>query len=442
MKKLILLLVLLALCAIAVLTAPAIITGVALLFTGTNLVTTAVGLPHVVGVALGLSLLPTTLVLAIKSFSPRFRRLAAVGFLTLAVVYGICAAAIKHKDDLAPVFKSVMAPVEKWEAARHDQRLAELTSENESAKQTLQSQQQQLQKADAALSAEKAARLHDQQVFLDRLSRQLSDGQNGLKLATAKMENPSLQSVVAANQRLAEASNALASAMTNGSLDLPSLQMIVEGAVSNSAEAQLEIQAAAAAAAAKQSALAAAAARSALEEKGRKEAGQSQQLADEQQAQAKIQAAVDAQEKANAVALALAQEKAALEAKAAKLQKLADERQSELAAQNAAAKSQSIQPDPVPVQGNQTPTERRVERRTWAGSGVNTGIRRNFSGGSINIATSNCRWWVLGDDGLTYLVSVNTLCVWIERGQIRSGTLIAREGDPFWGRLTVDYPNY
>jgi septal ring factor EnvC (AmiA/AmiB activator) len=360
----------------------------------------------------------------------------------LAVVYGICAAAIKHKDDLAPVFKSVMAPVEKWEAARHDQRLAELTSENESAKQTLQSQQQQLQKADAALSAEKAARLHDQQVFLDRLSRQLSDGQNGLKLATAKMENPSLQSVVAANQRLAEASNALASAMTNGSLDLPSLQMIVEGAVSNSAEAQLEIQAAAAAAAAKQSALAAAAARSALEEKGRKEAGQSQQLADEQQAQAKIQAAVDAQEKANAVALALAQEKAALEAKAAKLQKLADERQSELAAQNAAAKSQSIQPDPVPVQGNQTPTERRVERRTWAGSGVNTGIRRTFSGGSINIATSNCRWWVLGDDGLTYLVSANTLCVWIERGQIRSGTLIAREGDPFWGRLTVDYPNY
>ena len=287
MKKLILLLVLLALCAIAIVTAPAVITGAALLFTGTNLLTTAVGLPHIVGVALGLSLLPTTLILAIKAFSPRFRRLAAIGFLTLAAVYGICAAAIKHKDDLAPVFKSVMVPVEKWEAARHDQKLAELARENESAKQQLQNQQQQLQMADAALNAEKTARLHDQQVFLQRLSTQLADGQKGLTAAMAKMENPSLQSVVAANQRLAEASNAVASALTNGSLDLPSLQMTVEGAVSDSAEAQLEIQAAAAAAAAKQSALAAAAAKDALDEKERKEAGQSQQIADEQQAQSK-----------------------------------------------------------------------------------------------------------------------------------------------------------
>ncbi len=291
MKKIILLLILLALCAAAILTAPAIITGVALLFTGVNVATNAVGLPHWLGVVLALSLLPTTLVLTIKSFSPKFRKWAAIGFLTLAVAYGICAAAIKHKDDFVPVLQSVLAPVEKWEAARHDKRLAELTSENESTKQALQSQQQQLQIADAALRAEKAARLREQQAFLDRLLKQLDDGQKGLTVAVAKMEIPSLQSVVVANQRLAEASNALSSAMTNGSSDLPRLQMMVEGAISNSDKAQIEIQTASAAQeTAKQAALDTAAAKSALEEKERQDAAQLQKLADERQQQAELAA--------------------------------------------------------------------------------------------------------------------------------------------------------
>lgn len=279
MKKIIFLLILLALCAAAILTAPAIITGTVLLFKGVNVATTAVGLPHWLGAVLALSLLPATLVLAIKSFSPRFRKWAAIGFLTLAVAYGICAAAIKHKDDFVPVLQSVLAPVEKWEAARHDERLAKLTSENASAKEALQIQQQQLQTADAALRAEKAARLREQQAFLARLATQLDDGQKGLTAAMAKMENPSLQSVVVANQRLAEASNALSSAMTNGSSDLPSLQMMVEGAISNSDKAQLEIQVASAAVeTAKQAALDTAAAKSALEEKERQAAVQLQSL--------------------------------------------------------------------------------------------------------------------------------------------------------------------
>ena len=420
MKNFILLLVLLTLCAIAVVTAPAIITGSALLFTGTDLVTTAVGLPHVVGVALGLSLLPATLVLAVKTFSPRFRRLAAIGFLTLAIVYGICAAAIKHKDDLAPAFKWVMAPVEKWEAARHDQRLAELTSQNESAKQALQTQQQQLQMADAALSAEKTARLHDKQVVLDRLSRQLSGCQNSLKSATAKMENPSFQSVIEANQRLTEARNTLSSAMTtNGSLDLPGLQMIVEGAISNSAKAQLEIQAASAAEAAKQSALAAAAAKSAREEKERKEAGQSQQLAGEQQAQAKIQAAADVQEKANAAALALAQEKTALEAKAAQLQKLADERQQQAAADqprrtDPAAASQN-QPQDRASQ-NQSGLRKRI--RHWLGEdSVVTVTIQNTTGYTLYITFSSPRWQhVWPEEGRAFVAQPGGLATFNLRG--------------------------
>jgi septal ring factor EnvC (AmiA/AmiB activator) len=368
------------------------------MFHGTAIFASATGLPRAVGFAVACFLLPTTLVLslglALKAFSPKFRKWAAISFLSLAALSAVYAAAVKHKDDVAPIFQSVLVPIQKWQAARHDKKMAELAHENESAKQALQTQEKQLQMADAALSAEKTARLHDQQVFLERLSTQLSDGQKTLTAAMAKMENPSLQSLVAANQRLAEASNALASAMTNGSLDLPSLQMIVEGAVSNSAEAQLEIQVAAAAAAAKQSALAAAAAQSALEEKGRKEAGQSQQLADEQQAQAKIQAAVDAQEKANAVALALAQEKAALEAKAAKLQKLADERQQQAQA------DQQHQSDPAAAPQNQ-PQERQSQNqsglrkriRHWLGedSGVTVTIQ-NTTGYTLYITFSSPRW--------------------------------------------------
>ena len=83
-------------------------------------------------------------------------------------------------------------------------------------------------------------------------------------------------------------------------------------------------------------------------------------MSDVEQAETAIQTARAAQEKAKLGALAAAAAKSALEEKerqdAAGLNKLQDERrQSELAAQNAAAKSQSSQPDPVPAQGNQLP---------------------------------------------------------------------------------------
>jgi hypothetical protein len=158
--------------------------------------------------------------------------------------------------------------------------------------------------ADAALSAEKAARLHDQQVFLDRLSTQLADGQKGLTAAMAKMENPSLQSIFEANQRLAEASSALSNATKNGSPDLPGIQNLVESAVSNSDKAQLEIQAACIARdKARAAALATAEAKTAHEEKERQDAAQLQKLADErQQAEIAAQNAAAAAERQQAAA--------------------------------------------------------------------------------------------------------------------------------------------
>lgn len=290
---------------------------------------------------------------------------------------------------------------QQWEAERRRELAAETAKEEQAARLALEAQRQQLQNVQDSLRAEKTARLHDQEAYIRHLLKQVEDKSAELTAVETNLADLPLLAVSAAHHKLAVVKATLSDSLTN---DAPF------GVTAS----QDEVQAA---------------------------------MSDVEQAETAIQTARAAQEKAKLAALAAAAAKSALEEKerqdAAGLNKLQDERrQSELAAQNAAAKSQSSQPDPVPAQGNQTPTERRVERKIWAGSGFNAGIRRTFSGGSINIATSNCRWWVLGNDGLAYLVSANTLCVWIETGQVRSGTRIAREGDPFWGRLTVDYPNY
>jgi hypothetical protein len=288
MKKIIFLpLAALALCAgaclIAWVAAP-ITTGVVLLANGVILTCKTLGLPGWLAVLVFLALLPTAVFLAVRAFSPKFRKWATVAFITLAVAYAFGMAAWKHKDDFGQIVHSAFDPIEKWEAAQHDKHLVELTNENESNEKALQIQSQQLQ-------MEKAARLHDREAFIRQLLDRVDSKQTELATAETNLPDSPLQIVSQAHHSLADVKTTLTSILTNNSFaDLADLQAEVQAAASNADLAADKIQAASAAQAqAKLTVPDTAATKSALETKEQQDAAELKRL-DDQRLQSKLAA--------------------------------------------------------------------------------------------------------------------------------------------------------
>jgi hypothetical protein len=312
MKKIIFLLLpvvaLCAACLIAYIVGPALAVGAAII-KGGGLITNAFGIPHWVGLLLTCSLLPTGVIWAVKSFSPKYRKWVAIAFASFALIYALVAAALSNQNLLAaahgtamsiqqklmpvkavdpssqpqwfspagtpllffvhstngwafyqaypgahdPITGTELQPVtpsarEQWQAEQTRGQAVEIARAEETARLALEAQRQQLQSVQDALRAEKVARLQDQGVFIRRLIKKVNDKKTELTVAETNLPDLPLQLVSAAHQKLTDANTTLAGAMTNGTtLSVTAAQDEVQAAISSVDQAETEIHAASAA---------------------------------------------------------------------------------------------------------------------------------------------------------------------------------------------------
>jgi len=350
MKKIIFLLLLVALslcaaCLIVYWATPALV-ATSTMFKGASLATNALGIPHWIGLLLAFSLLPTGVIMAVRAFSPKFRRWTVIVFIILAVAYALVAATssdklvsaahnalisiqrfcipIKSADPATeawfyhdgkprlfytrpatntwafyrgaylgahdPVTGAELEPVtpsirEEWQVEQTSKRETEIAKEKQATQAALKVQRQQLESTEDSLRAEKSARLRDRDAFIGRLLKHICDKQIELTAAETNLPTLPLQPVSDAQQKLAAVQAMLMDVMTNNSpIDLAVVQSEAEATTSNVDLAEIQIQAASAAQEkAKQVATDTAAAKLAVETKEQQDAAESKRLADERQ---------------------------------------------------------------------------------------------------------------------------------------------------------------